>query len=428
MQCVNFELEYELLLISLKKLTLYEGPLEQKCEVHNFGGQAANLNLSSSPVPCTDVMENQIGNHDISVNTFNVPEFWEISYTIHPNLEGLEYPTTVEVVIHKNGNQYCNEWFENRTTKNITNIGLIAISECCSNIITDFREHDIINFYLTRTAISSLSKTRIKSKSVKAFIDILVYLASVTLQKCNVLCSKNFEPVPAGQPPTIKKILVVNPSAKEIKGTINDHIFKRWVKKFNSANRYHQTKLFITEPSDSISRELLALPRLEAKNIVSFLTGFGPFKRHLMKIDPKTHQYGECRACKEGGSLESPEHLIYECEDLQWDREFIFGHKWPILGDPPVCSTNCITRPAAASLQAGQHVRPANSALAGQVRRVSNRSYTSFPSSSWTIDQIREFVSVDSLSEIFVQYHIPMGETEVLNSTTDSADVHFALH
>ena len=227
-----------------------------------------------------DVLADQIGNLDIhtiknnepeaSAITYFVPEFWEFAYLIHPNLEGLEYPTTVEVIINKNGNLYRNEWFANSTTKNITNIGLAAITECCSNIITDFREQDIINFYLNRGTLNTLSKTRIKSKTVTAFIEILVYLASITLQKCNLLCSTNFEFLSTGQPPAIKKTLIVNPTPEEIKGTISDHTLKTWVKKFNSANRYHQTKLFITEPSESISKELLALPRLVAKNIVSF--------------------------------------------------------------------------------------------------------------------------------------------------------------
>ena len=147
-----------------------------------------------------------------------------------------------------------------------------------------------------------------------------------------------------------------------------------------------------------------------------------------MKINPNVHQFGECRACKEGGSIESPEHLILECEDLKWDRESIFGQKWPTMGNPTVCST-INTGTAAATLQAGQVVRPANSALMGQVSRVSNSSSnTCFLSSSWTIDQIREFVYVDSLAKIFVQHHIPEGETAVLNSTADSADVHFASH
>ena len=80
------------------------------------------------------------------------------------------------------------------------------------------------------------------------------------------------------------------------------------------------------------------------------------------------------------------------------------------------------------TLQAGQVVLPANSGLMGQVSRVSTISSNSFsPSSLWTIDQISEFVSVDSLAEIFVQ-HNTVGETAVLNSTSDSADMHFASH
>ena len=71
--------------------------------------------------------------------------------------------------------------------------------------------------------------------------------------------------------------------------------------------------MFITEPQDFISKELLALPRVTAKKIVSFLTGFGPYLRHLTKINPKKYKCTECRVCFEGGSTESPEHFMFEC-------------------------------------------------------------------------------------------------------------------
>ena len=35
--------------------------------------------------------------------------------------------------------------------------------------------------------------------------------------------------------------------------------------------------------------------------------------------------------CFEGGSTESPKHLMFECVAIKWDRKFIFGLEWPPL-------------------------------------------------------------------------------------------------
>ena len=123
----------------MTKLTLNESLQVQKCEVHDLGNKPVDQDLCSSLVHSMDKTEDQNGNPEIHATTQIVPEFWEFSYLIHPNLDGLEYPTTVEVIIFKNGSLYCNEWFENSTTKKITNIGLAAITKCCSDKITDFR-------------------------------------------------------------------------------------------------------------------------------------------------------------------------------------------------------------------------------------------------------------------------------------------------
>ena len=79
-------------------------------------------------------------------------------------------------------------------------------------------------------------------------------------------------------------------------------------------------------------------------------------------------------------------------------------------------------------LQASQLVRPANSALTGRVSRVSTSTTNSFHPNSflWTINQINEFVSVDSLIEIFVQ-HNNVAESDLL-SKSDSAVEHVAFH
>ena len=140
---------------------------------------------------------------------------------------------------------------------------------CCSDIITEFNQKDIINFYLNRGLLNSLSKTRIKSRIKAAFIETLDYLASITLNKCNLISSARAELLSVGLPPAFKKLIIVNPTKKELKLKIKDHVLKTWIKDFNSNNHYLQTKLFITEPQDFISKELLALPRVTAKKVVS---------------------------------------------------------------------------------------------------------------------------------------------------------------
>ena len=99
---------------------------------------------------------------------------------------------------------------------------------------------------------------------------------------------------------------------------------------------------------------------------------------------------------------------------MQWDRKPIFGHEClssyqhNLHGQQSNGST-LVHR------QVSHIVCPANNALACQVRRVStSSSNVSHPTSfSWTINQINEFVSVDSLIEIFVQKH--MGEPDLLS-------------
>ena len=50
-----------------------------------------------------------------------------------------------------------------------------------------------------------------------AFIETLDYLASITFKKCNLISSTKMELPSTGSPPTVKKILMVHPSPKELK-------------------------------------------------------------------------------------------------------------------------------------------------------------------------------------------------------------------
>ena len=124
---------------------------------------------------------------------------------------------TIEVVIYKNGIFYRSQWFPVNTTNNQSNCGIKAIDNCCNDLITEFNQHDIINFYLNRSLLSSLSKVRIKSKIKAEFIETLDYLASITLNKCNLICSTNIEMKSEGLPPAFKKQIVVSPTKKNLK-------------------------------------------------------------------------------------------------------------------------------------------------------------------------------------------------------------------
>ena len=126
-------------------------------------------------------------------------------------------------------------------------------------------------------------------------------------------------------------------------------------------------------------------------------------------------------------------HFIFECEGLKWDREKIFGQFWlnpcnrPALAGPIQNKGSNDTAQAIRPQASQSIIRPANNALAGMVSQVSNCSFNMpHPLSSlnsWTIKQIHEFVSVDSLLEVYVPQHI--GESG-LNFKTASPVVHAA--
>ena len=128
-----------------------------------------------------------------------------------------------------------------------------------------------------------------------------------------------------------------------------------------------------------------------------------------------------------------PLHLIFECEALKWDRENLFGQYWPTPCNRPALASPRQNKGSNDMAQANRLkacdpiLNPANIALAGMVSQVRNSSFNvphplSFLN-SWTIKQILEFVSVDSLLEVYVPQHI--GESG-LNYNTASPVVHAA--
>ena len=94
---------------------------------------------------------------------------------------------------------------------------------------------------------------------------------------------------------------------------------------------------------------------------------------------------------------------------------------WWTLDQPIMASQPTNSSALATQLQASQILKPANKALAGKVSRVSNSSSNmSHPSSFfvWTIKQTYEFVSVDSLINVYVLQY--MGESGLCIKTASA--------
>ena len=92
------------------------------------------------------------------------------------------------------------------------------------------------------------------------------------------------------------------------------------------------------------------------------------------------------------------------------------------------CANSKTSIPIAGAAKASNCIGQGNNALLGQVSRVSNSSSDLFHPTSlvWTIDQIKEFVSINSLMIVHVQNQ--MGESKSPVCDEDLAIVHVTIH
>ena len=129
--------------------------------------------------------------------------------------------------------------------------------------------------------------------------------------KCTLIECKKCD-FPSKGNDQIRENLIVLPSCFELKNTIKGYISAIWIKRFNNnTSLYRQTKTFISEPSGIVSKEIMKLPRQSARNVIAFLTGFGPFMKHFYQMDQNFYKTDKCCVCKEGGSVECPLHFIF---------------------------------------------------------------------------------------------------------------------
>ena len=220
-------------------------------------------------------------------------------YKLYPNLQCEEFPFFIEVITLKNGNSYQHRWFSISTTTIVNKSSITTITKCCDGLIVEFNSMDMVYFYLDQKSIESMTKVIIKSHIFYRFIEIIEYLATITKKnKCTLIdCEKRDFPSQGND--QVREDLNVRPSRFELKNTIKGYMSDAWVKRFNSTTLYRQTKTFISEPSEIVSKDLLRLLKQTARNVIAFLTGFGPFMKHFYQMDPKFYKTDKCQVCKE---------------------------------------------------------------------------------------------------------------------------------
>ena len=91
-------------------------------------------------------------------------------------------------------------------------------------------------------------------------------------------------------------------------------------------------------------------------------------------------------------------------------------------------ANSIINNPIVGAAKASDCIGPGNNALLGQVSRVSNSSSDLYHRTSlvWTIDQIKEFVSIDSVTIFYVQNQMGKSISPVCDE--DSAVVHVTTY
>ena len=97
-------------------------------------------------------------------------------------------------------------------------------------------------------------------------------MATITKNKCTLIDCKKHD-FPSQGNDQVREEFIVQPSQIELKNTIKGYIDATWINRFNSTSLYRQTKTFISEPSEVVSKEIMKLPRQSARSVITFLTG-----------------------------------------------------------------------------------------------------------------------------------------------------------
>ncbi|KAL1446330.1 hypothetical protein WDU94_005475 [Cyamophila willieti] len=104
-----------------------------------------------------------------------------------------------------------------------------------------------------------------------------------------------------------------------VKEWISDEANRTW----NNSVGMRHSKLTLEGYSKKLTQEALALSRKQLRQVVSLLTGHGPFKKHLHTMGLCLEEPVECRLC--GLEEETASHIIFECEALAPRRFRIFN-------------------------------------------------------------------------------------------------------
>ena len=126
----------------------------------------------------------------------------------------------------------------------------------------------------------------------------------------------------------------IRPNKAWIKNQLQIRIRSEWEERWTNSNDYKNTKLWFANLRPKCSKELLALPRIEAGLIIQFITNFSNLNHHTNKKDKRITPL--CRICGDG--REKPRHLATECDPLNTTSRLHLGafqadtRKWDMAG------------------------------------------------------------------------------------------------
>ena len=122
-----------------------------------------------------------------------------------------------------------------------------------------------------------------------------------------------------------KKATVEEPDGPAtLKAIFQKSTTRKWNERYLADPRFRQTKLFYPEVEHSKSKKLMKLPRYLLSRCIRYISGHCFLRLHMQKLqewDGDTY----CRLCEDRVEVESPWHIIAECDSLCIRRQAIFG-------------------------------------------------------------------------------------------------------
>lgn len=130
-------------------------------------------------------------------------------------------------------------------------------------------------------------------------------------EEADLLARSGSENTPIGCEPTIP----ASPAA--FRRMMDGKLWCKFQESWSAASGMRQARLFVPMPLKNYGLQAISeLTRQKARTLMWFLTGHGPFRSHLAKLDPTIPNI--CRLCD--AENETAQHLLCECTTLWRER------------------------------------------------------------------------------------------------------------